>query len=277
MLVILSGTSGVGKNTIINSLLSEYSEKYLLLPTYTTREMREFEKQGEPYYFISEDQFKHKILEDDFYEHEIVHGHFYGTSRNLLLNKKKEGKILIKDIDVKGTQNLVKIAKKDIDIVTFFLYVQSKEELKKRLISRGEKDIELRLSRYDLEMRYVDKYSYLIENENKDYTVSIINSLVENEFNKVRFSPTHDASYSMIEHYIHVLQEKKPVNKFIEITQFRNQWFILSGHSLYLASLATGIHVTKKVINNYENKHIVVCKNGNDVWESFVNRLDESY
>jgi len=274
VLIILSGTSGVGKNTIINSLLNKYSDKYTLLPTYTTREMRLLEKQGEPYFFISEKEFYKKIEENDLYEHEVVHGHYYGTSRNLLLEKKETGKILLKDIDVRGTQKLVEIASNDIKIVTIFLYVQSIEELKNRLLTRGEKDIELRLSRYSLEMEYAKKYDYLIDNENKDYTVSIINSLIELEAAGIGLLPTHDVSEKAIQYYIDNLRNGEKIDKTIDIIHSNSQWFIVHGHSLYLASMFTGIKVTKRVINNFEKSQYLEYFNNFSTWEQYMNRLN---
>lgn len=276
MLAILSGTSGVGKNTIINCILNDYHDKYLLLPTYTTREMRPFEKQGEPYFFISECQFKRKLLEDDFYEHEVVHGHYYGTSRKLLLEKKSQGKILIKDIDVKGTQNLVKQASCDIRIITFFLYVQSKKELRNRLESRGEKDIELRLSRYELEMKYANKYTYLIDNEDKEYTVCVINSLIDNEYKEALLVPTHDVQEKQVNYYIEILRSGKQVDEYIDIIWSNNKWFILHGHSLYLASLATGISVTKRVINNNKEIPKELSEQYCPVWYRYLEKLDSN-
>lgn len=251
MLVILSGCSGVGKNTVISEMLKR-GDKYELLPTYTTRGMRENERQGEPYYFISEEEFENKLQNGELYEHELVHGHYYGTSRKLLSDKKKLNKILLKDIDVKGTQNLIAIAKKDIDILSIFLYVKSKDELIRRLIGRGEKDIDLRLSRYDMEMQYASQYSYIIDNENMEKTIEIIESLIEFERNRGVFLPTEgikDINMDIVEKYAESFtSQEKPESMPILIAKRNNKWFIIDGHHRYLASVKSGFHIPKEVI-----------------------------
>jgi len=251
VLVILSGCSGVGKNTIISRLLVDM-EKYELLPTYTTREMRENEEQGKPYYFISDEEFKGRLRDGELYESEIVHEHFYGTSRNLLLEKKKSKKILIKDIDVKGTQNLVKLAKKDIDILTFFLYVKSKDILIERLKGRGEKNIELRLSRYDMEMQYANQYSYIIDNEDMEKTINIIESLIAFEQSNNILLPTEgirDINMEVVEKYAQSYRAGEDLSS-IFITEKNGKWYIVDGHHRYLASIMAGVRIPKEVIES---------------------------
>lgn len=271
MLVILSGCSGVGKNTIISEMLKN-GDKYELLPTYTTREMRENEKQGEPYYFISEEEFADKLQNGELYEHELVHGHYYGTSRKLLNEKKKLNKILLKDIDVKGTQNLIAIAKKDIEILSLFLYVKTKEELVRRLVGRGEKNIDLRLSRYDMEMQYAAQYSYIIDNENMENTIEVIESLIEFERNNAFFLPTKeikDINTDIVGKYAESFtSQEKPELMPIHISKRNNKWFIIDGHHRYLASIKTGFHLPKEVIEAEfadEAEH--------DSWEALIQAI----
>ncbi|MBE6608488.1 MAG: hypothetical protein E7633_08020 [Ruminococcaceae bacterium] len=180
MLVIFSGCSGVGKNTVINNLLSK-SDDYKLLPTYTTRDKRPGERDGFPYFFINDEQFLEKIAKGDFYEHELVHNHYYGTSRQLLADGLASGKTLMKDIDVNGALNLSEILKNDVRIITLFLYVESADILVERLTGRGEKDIALRLERYNHEMSKQKLYSYLINNNSLENTSKLIDELVKFE------------------------------------------------------------------------------------------------
>lgn len=256
MLVILSGCSGVGKNTIISNMIKN-SDKYELLPTYTTREMRENERQGEPYYFIDDEEFKQRLEDGELYEHEIVHGHFYGTSKKLLNDKKKSGKILLKDIDVKGTQNLIALAQNDINILSFFLYVKTKDELVRRLVGRGEKNIDLRLSRYDMEMQYAAQYSYIIDNENMQNTIQIIESLIDFEKNKEIFLPTKEIgeiNMDIVDEYVMLFRSKeKPELTPVLISKRNNKWYIIDGHHRYLASIMLGLNIPKEAI---ETKHV---------------------
>lgn len=179
MLVTFSGPSGVGKNTIINRLLQD-SDKFVLMPTCTTRAMRENESEGNPYHFITIAEFEKKLQEGEFYEHERVHNNYYGTSKKLLAEGLKKGKILVKDIDVLGVQNLVKTVGKDIKIVTIYLTVDL-DALQERLKGRGEKDIELRLSRFQLEESHSKNFNYVIKNIDLETTLQKIYSIVEKE------------------------------------------------------------------------------------------------
>ena len=97
-------------------------------------------------------------------------------------NKIKEGKIIVKDIEVNGTENLLKILGNDTRIVTIFLKV-GKEELKRRLIERGDniQDIEVRLGRLEYEEDKIKLYDYVIKNDDFEKTVQVIMTIIENE------------------------------------------------------------------------------------------------
>lgn len=181
MLVILSGVSGAGKDTIKKELIKR-REDVITLPSYTSREMRPGESEGEQYHFISKEEFEQKIKNGDFYEYDLHHGNYYGTSRKLMNEKLQEGKIIVKDIEVNGTENLLKLLGNDTKIVTIFLRVE-KEELKRRLIERGDNisDIEVRLGRMDYEESKLNIYDYVIKNDDFEKTVQIITAIIDNE------------------------------------------------------------------------------------------------
>ena len=181
MLVILSGVSGAGKDTIKKELLKRM-EDVVTLPSFTSRERRPIEEEGVQYHFISKEEFEEKIRKGDFYEYDLHHGNYYGTSRELLNEKIEQGKIIVKDIEVNGTENLIKLLGRDTRIVTIFLKV-GKEELKKRLFERGDnaQDIELRLSRLDYEESKLKLYDYVLKNDDFEKTVQIIMTIIENE------------------------------------------------------------------------------------------------
>lgn len=185
MLVILSGVSGAGKDTIKKELI-KIIENTDTLPSYTSRNPRPDEIVGDHYYFISKEEFEEKIKNNEFYEYDLHHENYYGTSKKLLNDKIKNGKIIIKDIEVNGTENLVKILKNDTKVITIFLKV-SKEELRRRLEEREDKlstsDIELRLGRLEYEESKICNYDYMIKNDNFEKTVSIIKSIIETEKN----------------------------------------------------------------------------------------------
>lgn len=181
MLVILSGVSGAGKDTIKKELLKRM-EDVVTLPSFTSRERRPIEEEGVQYHFITKQAFEEKIKKGDFYEYDVHHGNYYGTSRELLNEKIEQGKIIVKDIEVNGTENLIKLLGRDTRIVTIFLKV-GKEELKKRLFERGDnaQDIELRLSRLDYEESKLKLYDYVLKNDDFEKTVQIIMTIIENE------------------------------------------------------------------------------------------------
>ena len=183
MLVILSGVSGAGKDTIKKEIIKRM-KNVISLPSFTSREPREGEEEGIQYHFITKEQFKEKIKNEEFYEYDLHHENYYGTSKKLMNEKIDSGKIIVKDIEVNGTENLIKKLGNDTKLVTIFLKVD-KEELKNRLINRGdnlsEADMQLRLDRLEYEESKIGLYDYVIKNDDLEKTVQIIMTIIENE------------------------------------------------------------------------------------------------
>lgn len=183
MLVILSGVSGAGKDTIKNELIKRV-ENVTSLPSFTSRNPRIGEEEGVQYHFITKEEFRERIKNGEFYEYDIHHEEYYGTSKKLMNDKIKSGKIIVKDIEVNGTENLIKKLKDETKLVTIFLRVE-KEELKRRLINRGdnlsEAQMELRLSRLEYEESKMNLYDYVIKNDDLEKTVQIIMTIIKNE------------------------------------------------------------------------------------------------
>ena len=183
MLVILSGVAGAGKDTIKKELIKRM-KNVESLPSYTSRPMREGDVEGGTYHFVSKEEFEQMIERKEFYEYDVHHNQYYGTSRKLLNDKIKSGKIIVKDIDVNGTEHLKELLGQDTKIVTIFLRVP-KEELKRRLEERIDKpspaEIMLRLNRFDYEESRINLYDYVLKNDNLEKTVQIIMTILENE------------------------------------------------------------------------------------------------
>ena len=181
MLVILSGVSGAGKDTVKKELMNKM-EDVITLPSYTSREPRDGEQEGVEYHFISKDEFKDRIENNEFYEYDVHHENYYGTSRRLMNEKIESGKIIIKDIEVNGTENLINILKNEIKLITIFLKVDE-QELRSRLEKRGEskESIDLRLSRLEYEESKIGLYDYVIKNDDLEKTVDIIMTILKNE------------------------------------------------------------------------------------------------
>ena len=183
MLVILSGVAGAGKDTVKKELIKRM-ENVETLPSYTSRPKREGDIEGETYNFVTREEFEKMIEAGEFYEYDVHHNNYYGTSKKLLNDKIASGKIIVRDIDVNGTEHLQDLLKADTKVVTIFLRVP-KEELERRLQSRIDKpspaEIRLRLSRFDYEESKINLYDYVIKNDNLEKTVQIVMTILKNE------------------------------------------------------------------------------------------------
>lgn len=184
MLVILSGVAGAGKDTIIKAITKEMPQ-ISTVPAYTTREPRADDIPGVSYNFVSKEEFEELIKNGDIYEYDIHHNHYYGTSKKLINDKARTG-IVIKDIDVNGTEKLKKVlTEMGIKVVTIFLRVP-KEELKHRLENRVDKlspeEIMLRLNRFDYEESKMDIYDYVMKNDDLQKALAVIKTIIEQEY-----------------------------------------------------------------------------------------------
>lgn len=185
MLVILSGVAGAGKNTVQKELIKRM-DNVISIPSFTDRPQREGDVPGVTYNFVTTEEFERMIRDEELYEYNVHHEHYYGTSRRVLNEKIAEGKIIVKDIDVNGTEHLVELLKNDTKVVTIFLKVP-KEELLRRLENRIDKpdikQITMRLNRFAYEESKIGNYDYVIKNNDLDKTVKIIKTIIEEEMN----------------------------------------------------------------------------------------------
>ncbi len=181
MLILLSGVTGAGKDTVKKELINRL-DNITTMPSYTDREPRPGEVHGEIYNFITTEEFEEKIRQEEFYEYSKHYGHYYGTSKKILNDKIQSGKIIVKDIDVNGTENLIKLLKNDVKLVTIFLKVP-REELIERLLQRGddEEKIHSRLTRFEYEESKMDMYDYVVENKVLEETIQKVINIVEKE------------------------------------------------------------------------------------------------
>ena len=163
VLMAVSGPSGVGKGTIVKTILQR-REDVVESVSCTTRAPREGEIHGKHYFFLSQEEFKRRIEEDDFLEYDEHFGNYYGTPKSFVAETLKT-KSVIMEIDVVGSLNAKKVFP---ECVLVMIVPPSLEELKKRLIGRGTEDkeeIENRLARLEYEISQKDKYDYVIVNE----------------------------------------------------------------------------------------------------------------
>ena len=133
MIFVVSGPSGSGKSTLCNIALGKVNNLFFSV-SHTTRPKRQGEIEGKHYYFISEERFREMIGNKEFVEWAIVYGNYYGTSKMELMKKSSVGDVLL-DIDIQGANQVKKRVKNAIFI---FILPPSYQELKKRMIKRGD-------------------------------------------------------------------------------------------------------------------------------------------
>ena len=168
-LIVISGPSGVGKGTVVKLLQDKYQkeEKKLYLSiSCTTRNPREGEENDVHYYFITEDEFKKRITEDDFLEYNVYGtGKYYGTPRSTIMEYLNQGYDVILEIEVNGYKQ---IKKKYPDCVGIFIMPPSINDLYNRLVGRGTETqdvIERRIQTAIEEMKEKELYDYVLVNE----------------------------------------------------------------------------------------------------------------
>ncbi|MCX8021816.1 MAG: guanylate kinase [Syntrophorhabdaceae bacterium] len=162
ILFVVSGPSGAGKTTILKKFLSEDKDSVFSI-SYTTRGKRKDEVPGKDYFFTDEEHFMELVKDGGFLEWERVHGHLYGTPKKEIFDALAKGRDIFLDIDVNGA---IKVKSAYPDAVLIFIEPPSREELLKRLTLRGEKEIPLRMKRFDEEIEKKEHFQYNVVNDN---------------------------------------------------------------------------------------------------------------
>lgn len=162
-LFVVSAPSGAGKTSLCKKLLKRYTNlKYSI--SHTTRMPRTKESEGEDYFFVEEQTFFSMIENKQFLEWAVVHGNYYGTSRNFILENLESGYDIVLDIDPQGARTL----KEKLKFGTYiFITAPSLKELENRLKARrseSEERINKRLQNAVTELKFLHNYDYLILN-----------------------------------------------------------------------------------------------------------------
>lgn len=180
-LIIFSAPSGSGKTTIVKHLLKKYSEKIAFSISASTRSAREGEVHGKDYYFISQEEFLHRIAQHEFVEFEEVYkGTYYGTLRSEIERIWSEGKQVIFDLDVEGGLHLKK--KFGDQALAVFVHPGSIENIEKRLRYRAtesEEKLKQRIDKAAVEMEYSNKFDVVLINENLSDALAEAENLLE--------------------------------------------------------------------------------------------------
>ena len=177
-LIIITGPSGVGKGTVVKELLDRNKDIWLSISA-TTRNPRIGEKDGENYYFISDEKFKDMIDKKEFLEWAQFAGNYYGTPLSTVNEKIEKGFIVLLEIEVEGAKQ---IKEKFPEALSIFLLPPSKAELEKRIRNRGtekEEAIDRRLSRADYEIASSDEFDFVLTNLDVDETVKEVFKIIK--------------------------------------------------------------------------------------------------
>lgn len=184
-LIIFSAPSGAGKTTIVHHLLKTFPDKLAFSISATTRQARGNEQHEKDYYFVTKDEFLHKVAKHEFAEFEEVYsGTFYGTLKSEIQTIWDEGKTVIFDLDVEGGLRLKK--KYDADALAIFVEPPSLEVLIERLNKRGTdsaEKIKERINKAEKELSYASKFDVILENNKLDDACSKAEEIILNFMN----------------------------------------------------------------------------------------------
>lgn len=183
ILVILSGPSGSGKDTVLNKFLDGRKDAKVSV-SMTTRAKREDEVDGVNYYFVSREYFEKKLSEDKMLEYAEYAGNLYGTPKAPVDEMLAEGKAVILKIEIQGAD---KIRKLYPDVVSIFLMPPSAAVLEKRLRGRNSEDEETinhRLVIAKEEMRRAADYDYVVINDTVENAAAGIETIINAERRK---------------------------------------------------------------------------------------------
>jgi len=176
-LVILSGPSGVGKDTVLDAW-KKSNPRVQRVVAYTTRQPRNGEVDGVDYHFVSRSRFDELIEEGAFLEHKLVHGNCYATPLADMEGMLLAGKIAVLKIDVQGAMEAMRLRP---DAVSIFLLPPTEEDLERRIRGRAtdsEEVIERRLSDARYELSLADRYASRVVNDDIERVVRELNDLV---------------------------------------------------------------------------------------------------
>ena len=186
-LIVISAPSGTGKTTVVKKLL-EQNANLVASVSFTTRKMRENEKEGLDYFFVRKKTFMNMIQNDDFLEHATVFGNFYGTEKKSVSENLKKGVNVILEIDWQGA---LQIKSSMPSCVMIFLIPPSKEVLLARLKNRGtdsDQEIAYRFNQAVLDLEQSNKFDHVLVNDQLEKVVTEIALCIEGKANKINQS-----------------------------------------------------------------------------------------
>ncbi len=184
ILIVVSGFSGSGKGTLMKELLSRYEDTYALSISATTRSPREGEVDGREYFFKTREEFEKMIAKDELIEYARYVENYYGTPRDYVEKQLDAGKDVILEIEIQGA---LKVKKAFPDTLLLFVTPPSAEELKRRLVGRGTETMEViesRMKRAVEEAEGMDRYDYLIINDDLETCAKQMHTIIQGEHHR---------------------------------------------------------------------------------------------
>ena len=163
-LIIVSGPSGAGKGTLVKEAIARVPDVWVSVSA-TTRAPRPGETEGKHYFFLTEDEFERRVRAGEFLEHAEVHGRRYGTLRNPVMRRVREGMQVILEIDVQGA---VQVKEAAPEAACIFIVAPDKHELRRRLVKRGSEtsaQVKRRMATAEEELSLVGTYDYVVIND----------------------------------------------------------------------------------------------------------------
>lgn len=184
-IILISGPSGVGKRTILESILADKNLNIKYSISATTRPKRDNEIHGKDYFFMTVPEFEAGIKNGDFIEYATFCQNYYGTPKAYLNQEIKNGNNILLEIEVQGVKNIIKMYQPE-DLITIFVLPPSLEVLKERLIKRGTETpeiIEDRIQTAIEEISNKDLYQYNVINNELDVVIKEIKDIIKGKIN----------------------------------------------------------------------------------------------
>ncbi len=184
IIIILSSPSGAGKTTLVKKISS--LNNYVISISHTTRTPRSNEVHGRDYFFITKEEFKKLIDNNELLEHAEVFKNFYGSSKKFIFDNLKKGKNVIFDIDWQGTEQ-IKQKKLNYKLITFFILPPSRKVLFDRLSNRDMKNkliVEERMKQFDKDLLHWKKYDFVAINDDLETCYYQIVEIIKAKLNQ---------------------------------------------------------------------------------------------
>lgn len=181
LIIVLSGFSGAGKGTIMKHLLHRYPEQYHLSISATTRARRQGEEDGREYFFKTREEFDQMIADGELLEYATFNGNSYGTPKAYVEQMVEDGKDIILEIEIQGALQVKQLYPQALML---FVMPPDARTLRQRLMGRGtetEEVVAQRLAISASEAMYMNRYDYLVVNDDLDKAVKEVHGMIQSE------------------------------------------------------------------------------------------------